>query len=106
MTLRHTRDGTSDRTIVLATAGAIRSLESVISSMQEYQIGPEDAQDLHYIMGRLWSILESNGYTINTDTNRLRRHHHDRLNYPTTAALIAETDPDQQFDPGLYVQRG
>ena len=82
MTLRHTRDGTSDRTIVLATAGALRSLESVIRSNQEYPIGPEDAQDLHYIMGRLWAILKNNGYTINTDTNRLRRHHHDRLRPP------------------------
>ena len=82
MTLRHTRDGTSDRTIVHATAGALRSLESVTKSMNEYPIGPEDAQDLHYIMGRLWAILNSNGYTINTDTNRLRRHHHDRLTRP------------------------
>ena len=82
MTLRHTRDGTSDRMILLATAGAIRSLESVIRSMEEYLIGPEDAQDLHYIMGRLWGILENNGYTINTGTNRLRRHHHDRLTRP------------------------
>ena len=73
MTLRHVREGTSDRKVIQATAEAIRSLENVTGSIQEYQIGPEDAQDMHYIMGRMWAILESNGFTIDVTTRRLRR---------------------------------
>lgn len=73
MTLRHVREGASDRKVIQATAGAIRSLESVTGSIQEHQIGPEDSQDMHYIMGRMWSILESNGYNIDINTKRLRR---------------------------------
>ena len=73
MSLQHSPEGLIDRKVLQAVAGAIRSLESVIGTVTEYQIGASDAQDLQYIMRRLWAILETNGYTIDTDTNRLRR---------------------------------
>lgn len=73
MSLRHSPDGNIDRKVLQAVAGAIRSIETVTGTIVEYEIGASDAQDLHYIMRRLWSILETNGYTIDTDTNRLRR---------------------------------
>jgi hypothetical protein len=73
MSLQHSPEGHIDRKVLLAVAGAIRSLETVTSTIVEYEIGCSDAQDLHYIMRRLWAILETNGYTIDIDTNRLRR---------------------------------
>ena len=73
MSLQHSPEGDIDRKVLLAVAGAIRNLETVTGSIVEYQIGLSEAQDLHFIVRRLWSILESNGYTIDVDTNRLRR---------------------------------
>ncbi|MBI2354432.1 MAG: hypothetical protein HYV06_05295 [Deltaproteobacteria bacterium] len=73
MSLLHSRHGQTDRKVLLAVAGAIRSIETVTGSITEYQIGAFDVQNLHYIIQRLWSILESNGYTIDIDTNRMRR---------------------------------
>lgn len=73
MSLQHSPEGDIDRKVLLAVAGAIRSLEAVTGSIVEYQIGLPEAQDLHFIVRGLWSILESNGYTIDVDTNRLRR---------------------------------
>lgn len=73
MSLKHSPDGIIDRKVLQAVAGAIRSLEAVTGTIVEYDIGSSDAQDLHYIMRRLWSILETNGYTIDVDTNRLKR---------------------------------
>lgn len=73
MSLRHSPDRKTDRKILQAVALAIRNLEAVTGTIVEYDIGKEDAQDLHYIMQRLWSILESNDYTIDIDTNRLRK---------------------------------
>jgi hypothetical protein len=73
MSLQHSPEGHTDRKIMQAVAGAIRNLETVTTTIKEYQIGISDAQDLQFIMRRLWSILETNGYTIDIDTNRLRR---------------------------------
>ena len=73
MSLKHSPEDHIDRKVLLAVAGAIKSLETVTGTIVEYEIGISDAQDLHYIVRRLWSILESNGYTIDVDTNRLRR---------------------------------
>ena len=73
MSLIHSPDGTIDRKVLQAVAGAIRSLETVTGTIVEYDVGASDAQDLHYIMRRLWAILETNDYTIDVDTNRLRR---------------------------------
>ena len=73
MSLLHSPEGEIDHKVLQAVAGAIKSLETITGTIVEYKIGISDAQDLHYIMRRLWSILETNGYTIDTDTNRLRR---------------------------------
>lgn len=73
MSLLHSPDGHIDRKVIQAVAGAIRSIETVTGTIVEYKIGLSDAQDLHYIMRRLWAILETNGFTIDVDTNRLRR---------------------------------
>jgi hypothetical protein len=73
MTLLHSPSGDIDRKVLLAVAGAIKSLETVTGTIVEYEVGPSDAQDLHYIMRRMWAILETNDYTIDVDTNRLRR---------------------------------
>jgi hypothetical protein len=73
MSLQHSPDGRIDRKVLQAIAGAIRSLERVTGTIVEYEVGASDAQDLHYIMRRLWAILETNDYTIDVDTNRLRR---------------------------------
>ncbi|NVN91870.1 MAG: hypothetical protein HXX11_14880 [Desulfuromonadales bacterium] len=73
MSLRHSPEVNIDRKVLQAVAGAIKSLETVTGTIVEYEIGISDAQDLNYIMRRLWSILETSGYTIDVDTNRLRR---------------------------------
>ena len=73
MSLIHSPAGDIDRKVLQAIAGAIKSLETVTGTVKEYEIDASDAQDLHYIMRRLWSILESNGYTIDVDSNRLTR---------------------------------
>jgi len=73
MSLQHSPDGHIDRKVIQAVAGAIRSIETVTGTIVEYEIGCSDAQDLQYIMRRLWAILETNGFTIDTDTKRLRR---------------------------------
>lgn len=73
MSLQHSPDGNIDRKVLQAVAGAIRSIETVTGTIVEYEAGASDAHDLHYIMRRLWAILETNDYTIDVDTNRLRR---------------------------------
>jgi len=47
-----------------------------MGALEEYEIGKDDAELLGSAMSDLWSILESNGYTIDIDTNllKLRRH--------------------------------
>jgi len=73
VSLLHSPEENISRKVLLAVAGAIRSLETVTGTIVKYEIGASDSQDLHYIMRRLWAILETNGYTIDVDTNRLRR---------------------------------
>lgn len=73
MSLRHSPEGHIDRRILLAVAAAIRQIEAVTGAMEEYDIGRDDAESLGSALGELWSILETNGYTIDVDTNRLRR---------------------------------
>ena len=71
MSLKHSPEGNIDRKVLLAVAGAIKSLETVTGTVVEYEIGVSDAQDLSYIVRRLWAILESSGHTIDVDSNRL-----------------------------------
>jgi len=73
MSLQHSPNEHIDHKVLQAVAGAIRSIETVTGTIVKYEIGCSDAQDLHYIMRRLWAILETNGHTIDVDTNRLRR---------------------------------
>ena len=77
MSLRHSPEGHIDRAIMLAVAAAIRSIEAISGAIEEYDIGRDDAELLASALGDLWSILETNGYTIDIDTNRLRRAPHD-----------------------------
>lgn len=62
-----------DRKILQAIAAAIRSIERVSGAIEEYEIGKDDAELLGSAMTDLWSILETNGYTVDIQTNRLRR---------------------------------
>ena len=73
MSLRHSPEGHIDRAILLAVAAAIRSIEAVSGVIEEYDIGRDDAELLASALSDLWAILETNGYTIDIDTNRLRR---------------------------------
>jgi hypothetical protein len=70
---RHELTAHIDRKILQAVAGAIRSIETVTGAIVEYDISKDDAVLLCSVMSDLWSILESNGYTIDIDTNRLWR---------------------------------
>jgi hypothetical protein len=73
MSYRVSPEGNIDRKILQAVAGAIRNIETVTGTIEEYDIGEDDAELLCTAMRDLWSILETNGYTIDIDTNRLRR---------------------------------
>lgn len=73
MSLQHSPEGHTNRKVLQAVAGAIRSIETVTGTIVEYDISKDDAELLCSAMSVLWSILESNGYTIDIDTNRLRR---------------------------------
>lgn len=73
MSLQHSPEGHVNRKVLQAVAGAIRSIETVTGTIVEYDISKDDAELLCSAMSDLWSILESNGYTIDIDTNRLRR---------------------------------
>ena len=73
MSLRHSSAGHINRKVLQAVAEAIRSIERVTGTIVEYDISKDDAELLCSAMSDLWSILESNGYTIDIDTNRLRR---------------------------------
>jgi hypothetical protein len=73
MSLQHSPEGHINRKVLQAVAGAIRNLEAVTGTIIEYDISKDDAVLLCSAMSDLWSILESNGYTIDIDTNRLRR---------------------------------
>jgi hypothetical protein len=73
MSLRHTPEERISRKVLQAVAGAIKSLETVTGTVVEYDISKDDAVFLCSAMSDLWTILYSNGYTIDIDTNRLRR---------------------------------
>jgi hypothetical protein len=73
MSLQHSPEGHIDRKVLLAVAGAIKSIETVTGTIVGYKIGRGDAVLLTTAMRILWSILETNGYSIDTDTNRLRK---------------------------------
>lgn len=73
MSLQHSPEGHINRKVLQAITGAIRSLEAVTGTVVEYDISKDDAELLCSAMSDLWTILYSNGYTIDIDTNRLRR---------------------------------
>lgn len=73
MSLRHLPDGKTNRKVLLAVALAIKSLERVTGAIVEYDITRDDAEALCSAMTNLWSILETNSYTIDADTNHLRK---------------------------------
>jgi protoporphyrinogen oxidase len=73
MSLQISPEGQIDRKILQAVAAAIKSIETVAQTVVEYDIGKDDAELLASAMSDLWSILEINGYTIDINTNRLRR---------------------------------
>ena len=71
MNILHSPEEKIDHALIQAVSGAIKCLETVKSTVSEYRIGIFDAQDLHYIKRCLWSILETNGYTMDIDTNKV-----------------------------------
>lgn len=73
MSLNLSPQGHIHRKILQAVAAAIKSIERVTGAIEEYEIGKDDAEQLGSAMTDLWSILETNGYTIDVDSNRLRR---------------------------------
>jgi len=73
MSLRHSPEDLIHRKVLLAVAAAIRQLEAISGCIEEYDIGRDDSESLSCAISDLWSILESNGYNIDFDTNRLRR---------------------------------
>lgn len=73
MSLRHSPEGHISRKVLQAVTGAIRSLETVTGTIVDYDISKDDAELLCSAMSDLWTILYSNGYTIDIDANRLRR---------------------------------
>ncbi|KAF0221148.1 MAG: hypothetical protein FD174_646 [Geobacteraceae bacterium] len=73
MSLRLSPEGHIDRKILQAVAAAIRSIEALTGAIGEYDIGKDDAELLGSALIDLWSILEINGYTIDIDTNRLKK---------------------------------
>lgn len=73
MSLRHLPEGQTNRRVLLAVSLAIKNLETVSGTIIEYDISRDDAEALCTAMSNLWSILESNGYTIDGDTNRLKK---------------------------------
>lgn len=73
MSLQHSSEGCINRKVLQAVAAAIKNLETVTRSIVEYDIRKDDAELLCSAISDLWLILEFNGYTIDIDTNRLRR---------------------------------
>ncbi|BCS52630.1 hypothetical protein [Geobacter sp. SVR] len=73
MSLRLSPEEHIDRKVLLAVTAAIRNIEAISGAIEGYDIGKDDAELLASALGDLWSILETNGYTIDSDTNRLRR---------------------------------
>lgn len=74
MSLQYSAEIYISRKILQAVARAIKNLEAVITgTIGEYDIDRDTAELLCSAVSDLWAILETNGYTIDTDTNRLRR---------------------------------
>ena len=73
MSLQLSPEGNIDRKILQAVAAAIRNIETVAETFEVYGIGKDDAELLSCAMSDLWSILETNSYTIDVDSKRLRR---------------------------------
>jgi len=73
MSLRLSPQGHIDRKVIQAIALAIKIIEQITGAIEDYDIGKDDAELLGEAIGALWVILESNGYTIDVDSNRLRR---------------------------------
>ena len=73
MSLVHSPEDKIARSILQAVTNAIKSLEVVTGSLAEHEIGREDDEQFTRAKQLLWSVLESNGYTIDIDTNRLRK---------------------------------
>ena len=71
MSLVHSPENKIARPILQAVANAIKALETVAGSLGEHEIGREDDEQFTIAKRLLWSILESNSYTIDIDTNRL-----------------------------------
>ncbi|GFE60599.1 hypothetical protein [Geobacter sp. AOG2] len=77
MSLKLSPEGQIDRRILQAVAAAIRSIETLTGTIEEYDIGVDDAELLASALGDLWSILETNGCTTDFNSNRLRRTNRD-----------------------------
>ncbi len=77
MSLRHSPEGKIDSKILRAVSVAIRSIEKLTEAIEEFDIGKDDAGFLASAVSDLWTILYSNGYTIDVETNRLRRGRND-----------------------------
>jgi hypothetical protein len=73
VSLIHSPENMIARPILQAVANAIKALETVTGSLAEHEIGREDDESFTSAKRLLWSILENNGYTIDIDTNRLRK---------------------------------
>lgn len=73
MSLTHSPENKIARPVLRAVANAIKALEVVTGSLAEHTIGRADDEHFTQAKRMLWSILESNGYTIDIDTNRLRK---------------------------------
>jgi len=73
MSLRHSPAGSIDRKVLQAVASAIKALETVTGTIEQYDIGRLDEMEFTTAKRKLWGILEDNGYTIDVDTNRLTK---------------------------------
>jgi hypothetical protein len=74
MSSQPSQEGQTNRKKLRAVAAAIRILETVVvGTIVEYDIDRNSAELLCSAMGDLWAILEINGYTIDIETNRIRR---------------------------------
>jgi len=73
MTLQHLPEECINRKVLQAVAKAIRILESVPETTVEYDISKDDAVFLCSAISDLWTVLYSNGYTLDAETKRLRR---------------------------------
>lgn len=73
MSLEHSPEGPTSRPVLQSCAEAIRALEKVTGSFKTHKATKEDTDAVFRSVRELWSVLENNGYTIDVDTNRLRK---------------------------------